>query len=149
MEILKKFGCQPIQVEDHSFYVMYQGETFQFFVKGYIVNIYDLPWSNFNINNPKAPMIEAAINNANFTTIPMLLMTEPDENGEVDILSRYQTVIHPSCTVNVKYITYILNCFFLAKQEFREKYLDSLEYQQQQPQNRRPVGFATDSESES
>ena len=149
MEILTQFGCKPIQENDHCFYVMYQGETFQFFVKGYIVDIYDLPWSEFHINDTKVPIIKAAINNANFTTTPMLLTTGPDQNGKVDILSRYQTIIHPSCTANDKIIAYILNGFFLAKQEFRKMYLDSLDHHQRQPQNRRPVGFATDVESES
>lgn len=144
VEILKKLGCQPDVEDRQTVNVKYQGENFQFYANGIIVNIYDLPWSHFNINAPNAQKIREAINKANFSTLPMVLMTVPDEDGDVQILSRYETILHSSCTVNEDYVHYILDSFFSAKRQVHEICLEIATQQQKPAENRRPVGFATE-----
>lgn len=144
VEILKKLGCQPVVEDRQTVNVKYQGENFQFYANGIGVNIYDLPWSDFNIKDPNAQKIRDAINKANFSTLPMVLMTAPDDEGNVSILSRYQTILHPSCTINDEFIQYILNSFFTAQRQVREYYAEMIAQQQKPSANRRPVGFSTD-----
>ena len=146
VNILKKLGCQPIVEDDRTVNVKYQGENFQFYANGIIVNIYDLPWSEFNINDPNAQKIREAINKANFSTLPMVLMTGADEQGNVNVLSRYQTILHPSCTINDEFIPYILNSFFSAQRQVREFYAEMIAQQNQTAASRRPVGFDTGTE---
>lgn len=74
----------------------------------------------------------------------MVLMMAPDENGNVNILSRYETILHPSCTANEDYVHYILDCFFAAQRKVREIGLELIAEQQKPSANRRPVGFATE-----
>lgn len=143
VEILKKLGCQPVVEDSQTVYVKYQGENFQFYANGIVVNIYDLPWTDFNINDPNAKKIREAINKANFSTLPMVLMMAPDQEGNVNVLSRYQTILHPSCTINDEFIPYILNGFFAAQRKVRENFAELIAQQDKPSANRRPVGFDT------
>ncbi|MDE6479377.1 MAG: hypothetical protein K2L45_03830 [Muribaculaceae bacterium] len=146
VEILKKIGCQPIVEDRQTVSVKYQGENFQFYANGIMVNIYDLPWSEFYINDPNAQKIRDAINKANFSTLPMVLMMAPDKDGKVNVLSRYETILHPSCSINDEFIQYILNSFFTAQREVRGNVAELISQQQQPSANRRPVGFDTGTE---
>ncbi|MDE5813222.1 MAG: hypothetical protein K2H72_02950 [Muribaculaceae bacterium] len=144
--ILKELGCQPTLEDENTIEVKYQGENFHFIVNGILVNIYDLPWTHFNIKDPNAQKMREAINYANFSTLPMVLMMAPDENGDVNVLSRYQTILHESCSVNKDYVTYILNNFFLAQREVRQNCNELIAKQEQPSKSRRPVGFDTGTE---
>lgn len=146
-DLLRQMGCQPEKHEEDGLLVKYQGESFLIGANGVVVTFYDLPWGHFNIHDPKAETFREAVNKANFNTLPTILMQSPDEEGNVSILSRYQTMVHASCPINDQWLGFILDSFFVAQRQLKEDHQELLAAQQQPKdpvrKNRRPVGFAT------
>lgn len=144
-DTLAAMGCQPERVGDRRINVKYQGENFVFDIGGYHVRVWDLTWASSNVNDPGLAILREATNYANLQFGCTILLSAPDENGDIDIFSRHDFLIHPSFPENIEYLTFILNNFFEAKENLRNEFLrvKALREQPAQRPSRRPVGFAT------
>lgn len=144
-DTLVAMGCQPERDGDRRINVKYQGENFVFDIGGYHVRVWDARWASSNVNDPDLAILREAVNYANFQFGSIILLSSPEENGDIDILSRHDFLIHPSFPENVDYLTYILNNFFEGKETLRKEFLKLKAQREQSTQQpaRRPVGFAT------
>lgn len=153
-ELMKKsfieLGCQPKELEDGCIGVEYQGERFFIEFGGErIAKIWDLGWSTLESNDPDLPEIREAVNAANFNNVPTVVITNPNEDGLISLHSQFNIMLHPACPDNTSYLYHTLMTFFEAKENVRTKFQE-LNAQSKQPQkNRRPMGFATDNQTES
>lgn len=140
---LERIGCQPTTNPDGSISVAYQGENFHMEFGGRYASVWDPYWSGVKADDPDMPNIREAVNSANFNFGPTIVMTAPDENGVVGLHSRRDIMLHPVCPDNVQYVQAVLDSFFAAKEQVREKFQQISAAQTQATQNRRPVGFNT------
>lgn len=58
-------------------------------------------------------------------------------------ISRRDIMLHPACPDNVPFVKAVLDSFFDAKEEVRNRYQQINARQMEVKKNRRPVGFAT------
>lgn len=138
---LSNLGCQPKVSEDQLVDVTYQGENFRMEVGGRFVNIWDPSWSVIKADDPELPRIRDAVNASNFSFGPTVVMTAPDENGNIFVHSRYGILLLPEIPDIEAYVKSSLSLFFEAKQEVAQ-HLQNFRIEQQQKQsNRRPIGF--------
>lgn len=122
IETLKLMGCDPKEIDDGAVYVVYQGEKFFMKFGGLFVNIWDLGWSNINVNDLNLPKVRQAINLTNFEFGPTVVLTEPDENGNMQIHTRYGIVFHSSLPDLTEYLSNTLGLFFRAKKDMHQNY---------------------------
>lgn len=141
-EALCNLGCQPIVNADNTISVSCQGENFMMEFYGMYVRIWDLPWSQLKANNPALPDLMEAVNAANFNFGPTIVMTKPDDEGTICILSRRDIMLHPACPENTLYIQAVLDSFFSAKEEFFKEFHNAIYGKTGQQEARNPFGFA-------
>ena len=122
VETLRQMGCDPKEIEDGAVGVVFQGEKFYMRFGGFFVNIWDLGWSSINLNDLNLPKLRQAINLANFEFGPTIVLTDPDENGVMDIHTRYGIMLHPSLPDLTDYIGHAFNLFFKAKNNLHLNY---------------------------
>lgn len=144
---LKSMGCQPKFMDDSTMIVEFQGEKFEFAFPqeqhSRYVRIWDPYWTGIEANNPNLYFIKEAINSANHCFGPTVVMSEPDENNNIALHSRYDIMLHPACPDNDQYIKNILSSFFFIKDIVRREYQDIDARQAERRANRRPIGFDT------
>lgn len=141
---LVSLGCQPENIDDDSLHVKYQGENFHMEFGGRIARIWDPMWSAIKTDDPDLPILREAVNAANFSIGPTVVMTAPDEEGLIGLHSRRDIMLHPACPENVPFVRSVLDSFFDMKQEVRKRYQQLTMDQSDEQKKRRPVGFATD-----
>jgi hypothetical protein len=149
---LKQLGCQPKLQDDGLIHVDYQGEGFDIDCSGFFARIWDPFWIKLNINDPRMSNFKDAVNKTNFSFGPTIVLTKPDDDGNIYAHSRLDIMIHPSCTENVMYIKSMMDSFFNIHYNLHENFNGIEERGQQQAadaqNNRRPVGFQTNTENE-
>ena len=122
IETLRQMGCDPKEIEDGAVGAVFQGEKFYMRFGGWFVNIWDLGWSSINVNDLNLPKLRKAINLANFEFGPTIVLTDPDENGVMDIHTRYGILLHPSLPDLTEYLANTFNMFFKAKNNLHLNY---------------------------
>ncbi len=143
-ETLISLGCQPEKLEEDSLVVKYQGENFLMKFGGKFAQIWDLKWSGIEVNDPDLPKVREAVNIANFSFGPTVVMTAPDEDGIIGLHSRREVMLHPEYPDNAGYVKSVLESFFDMKQEVKGRFQQLTVEQAESQKKRRPVGFATD-----
>lgn len=144
---LTELGCQPEVYKDGSVGVSYQGENFHLEFGGRYVRIWDPMWAGIKGEDPDMPKIKEAVNATNFNFGPTVVMTAPDEDGDIGLHSRRDIMLHPACPDNVIFLKAVLDSFFDTKEHVRRHYQQINSQQQQEKKSRRPVGFTTDLKS--
>lgn len=144
---LTELGCQPEVYKDGSVGVSYQGENFHLEFGGRYVRIWDPMWAGIKGADPDMPKIKEAVNATNFNFGPTVVMTAPDEDGDIGLHSRRDIMLHPACPDNVIFLKAVLDSFFDTKEHVRRHYQQINSQQQQEKKPRRPVGFTTDLKS--
>lgn len=144
---LTELGCQPEVYKDGSVGVSYQGENFHLEFGGRYVRIWDPMWAGIKGEDPDMPKIKEAVNATNFNFGPTVVMTAPDEDGDIGLHSRRDIMLHPACPDNVIFLKAVLDSFFDTKEHVRRQYQQINSQQQQEKKSRRPVGFTTDLKS--
>lgn len=144
---LTELGCQPEIYKDGSVGVSYQGENFHLEFGGRYVRIWDPMWAGIKGADPDMPKIKEAVNATNFNFGPTVVMTAPDEDGDIGLHSRRDIMLHPACPDNVIFLKAVLDSFFDTKEHVRRHYQQINSQQQQEKKSRRPVGFTTDLKS--
>lgn len=140
---LSELGCQQEINKDGSIIVSYQGENFKFICQPRYVRIWDPFWASIKRDDPDLPEIRVAVNEANYSFGPTVVMSDADDDGEINFHSRIDIMLHPACPDNSAYLKATLDSFFYTKEEVRKSFHQLREQQEEIQKNRRPVGFAT------
>lgn len=139
---LTELGCQPEIYKDGSVGVSYQGENFHLEFGGRYARIWDPMWAGIKGADPDMPKIKEAVNATNFNFGPTVVMSAPDEDGDIGLHSRRDIMLHPACPDNVIFLKAVLDSFFDTKEHVR-RHFRQINSQQQEKKSRRPVGFTT------
>lgn len=146
---LNQLGCQPVKNDDDTLSVSYQGENFHMEFGGMYARVWDPMWAGVKADDPELPKIREAVNAANFNFGPTVVLTAPNDEGVIGFHSRRDIMLHPACPDNVPFVKAVLDSFFDAKEEVRNKYQQLNVQQMEAKKNRRPVGFTTTSTTKS
>ena len=141
--ILNDMGCQPTINDDGSLTVQYQGENFHMEFGGMYVRIWDPRWAGVKVDDPDIANIREAVNVANYSFGPTIVMSAPNDDGEISLHSRRDILLHPTCPDNVPFVKATLDSFFGIKNELRKNYSLINAKQGEDLKKRRPVGFHT------
>ena len=144
---LTQIGCQPTVNDDDTVSVIYQGESFYIQIGYFHAQIWDLGWTEVNVNDPELPKIREAVNLTNFDYGPTVVMTNPDDKGMIYFHSRLGLFLHPAIPEIDNYMRNNLLMFFQTKEGVRQNLLKITGKYQKAPEKRRPVGFAPTTES--
>ncbi len=142
-DTLNALGCQPTKNDDGTLSVSYQGENFHMEFGGMYARVWDPMWAGVKADDPDMPKIREAVNAANFNFGPTVVLTSPNDEGVIGFHSRRDIMLHPSCPDNVPFVKAVLDSFFDAKEEVRNRYQQINAQQMEAKKNRRPVGFTT------
>ena len=145
---LNALGCQPTKNDDGTLSVSYQGENFHMEFGGMYARVWDPMWAGVKADDPEMPKIREAVNAANYNFGPTVVLTAPDEDGVIGFHSRRDIMLHPACPDNVLFVKAVLDSFFDAKEEVRNRYQQINAQQMEAQKNRRPVGFTTNINTE-
>lgn len=145
--ILKEIGCRIHEESDGTLYALYKGETFQMMFRKTYAQIWDPTWSSIEADDLELPKIREAINRANFSSGPTVVMTPPDEKGVINLHSRLDIMLHPACPDNAIFVQAALESFFSIKDRVRDKIQEIDAQQQEAPKKHRPIGFTTESQN--
>ena len=140
---LTELGCQPEVNNDGSVGVSYQGENFHLEFGGRYARIWDPMWAGVKGEDPDMPKIKEAVNATNFNFGPTVVMTDPDEDGDIGLHSRRDIMLHPACPDNVIFLKAVLDSFFDTKEQVRSIFQQINAKQMETTKKRRPVGFTT------
>lgn len=149
MKTLTKIGCQPEVLKDKSLKVYYQGEAFQMRIGGCYVQIWDWSWTGVKANDPGFSNIQKAINMTNYNFGPHVVMSEPNDNGTVEIHSQYGIVMEKGLPNLEGYIKTTLDMFFDTKHELSKNVSILRAQQAKMNEDRRPIGFQPEDKSKS
>ena len=140
IETLKGIGCQPDIGKDGAISVAYQGENFIMQPNGKYVRIWDPSWSSIRVDDPNLPMLKEAVNEANYSFGPTILLGTPDDEM-VCLHSRLDIILLPELPNIGAYVGAMLDSFFQAKENVRDKFQELNAKQEAAQKKRRPVGF--------
>lgn len=140
---LNALGCQPTKNDDGTLSVSYQGENFHMEFGGLYARVWDPMWAGVKADDPEMPNIREAVNVANYSFGPTVVLTSPDDQGVIGLHSRRDIMLHPACPDNVPFVKAVLDSFFEAKENVRNRYQQINARQMEAQKNRRPVGFTT------
>ena len=87
---LKELGVSPIINEDNTVSFVYQGEHYYVQFNPHFVAIWDFQWQIINIYEPYWQDIYTAYNLSNFRNVPTILMSTPNEKGEIMVSTVYR-----------------------------------------------------------
>ena len=138
---LSNLGCQPSKNDDGTLSVSYQGENFHMEFGGMYARVWDPMWAGVKADDPDLPKIREAVNAANFSFGPTVVLTAPNEDGVIGFHSRRDIMLHPACPDNELFVKAVLDSFFDAKEQVRNNYQQINAKQMEAKKNRRPVGF--------
>lgn len=144
---LSNLGCQPTKNEDGTLSVSYQGENFLMEFGGMYACVWDPLWAGVKADDPDMPKIREAVNAANFNFGPTVVLTIPNDEGIIGFYSRRDIMLHPACPDNEPFVKAVLDSFFDAKEQVRNSFQQINAKQMERQKNRRPVGFATNTNS--
>lgn len=144
---LSNLGCQPTKNDDGTITVKYQGENFQMQFGGMYARVWDPMWSSVKADDPDLPNIREAVNDANYSFGPTIVMTKPDDEGIITFHSRCDIMLHPAVPDNEPYVAAILDSFFKIKEQMQADYQQIVTQQMETRKARRPVGYATNTDT--
>lgn len=141
-DILVKLGCTPRKNSDGSLFVKYQGETFHMIFNRLYVRIWDPLWAEVRVDDPKLPIVREAVNTTNFSFGPTVVLSDPSDEGVINLHSRRDILLHPAVPDAEDFVSAVLESFFDTKQTMREHCNTIVAEQTEVAKKRRPVGFA-------
>lgn len=145
---LSNLGCQPTKNDDGTISVSYQGENFHMEFGGMYARVWDPMWAGIKADDPDMPKIREAVNAANFGFGPTVVLTAPNDEGIIGFHSRRDIMLHPACPDNELFVKAVLDSFFDAKEQVRNNFQQINAKQMETQKDRRPVGFATNTDSD-
>lgn len=103
--------------------------------------VWDPMWAGVKSDDPDMPKIREAVNAANFSFGPTVVLTSPNDEGIIGVHSRRDIMLHPACPDNVPFVKVVLDSFFDAKEQVRNNFQQINAKQMEAKKGRRPVGF--------
>ena len=137
-------GCQPELGNSKDIIVTFQGETFIMQPNRIFLRIVDPAWFSMNNTDPLFELLKQAVNTVNWFFGPTVILTNPDENGNVGVHSRMDILLPSTMPIPERhqYIRVILDLFFEVKQNLKKELHNLVEFKQKEmKENKRPIGF--------
>lgn len=104
----------------------YQGETFTINIYGAWARIIDPCWHIIKADDKNLPIIRKTVNEVNFLFGPTIVISEPDNDHNIALHSRMDTIMpRYSIQDTSNYTQSVLKSFFEIKNSFKEAYLQS------------------------
>lgn len=147
-EIILRLGSTPKQQDNNSIGFSYQGENFLVMFNGAFLRIWDLSWLSIKPTDDNFTLLKDAVNYANFTFGPTILMHSPDENGDIMFSSRIDIPYFPSHSDNEGYISAYLDSFFGLKNTLHREINRLRDNPHDRTLHDNPIGFDTASLSD-
>lgn len=114
---------------------------------GMYARVWDPIWAGIKADDPDMPKIREAVNAANFGFGPTVVLTAPNDEGIIEFHSRRDIMLHPACPDNELFVKAVLDSFFNTKEQVRSNFQQINAKQMETQKSRRPVGFATNTDS--
>ncbi len=118
---LHELGCQPESDKDGDIFFRYQGESFLAIIVGKFLRVWDLPYLRINVLDTRLPLVLEAINTVNGGFGPVIVMRDPDENGNRSVASRMDFIFIPEIPDLTQYLDSILSMFFNTKHRLNDE----------------------------
>lgn len=128
-DILGKIGCPTKKNDDGTLSVCYQGDCFLMEFKRVYARIWYIKWASLEVDDYEYPLIYQAMNEANCTMVPTVVLSDRDEEGKNWFYSRIDVLLHPSCPDNEVYVKAIFKSLFNSKRTVQRS-LDKLKSEQ-------------------
>lgn len=144
---LSNLGCQPKTDDDGTLRVAYQGEKFHIEFFGRYVRIWDPMWAGIDADDPNMPKVREAVNATNYNFGTTVVLDNPNEKGVIAFHTISDIMLHPACPDNDYYVKAVLDSFFDAKEQVIRNFKQIDTKQMEAWNNRRPVGFTTNTDS--
>lgn len=140
---LRHMNCQPEMNTDQNIEVAYQGENFLIQFNGAFIRIWDLSWFSTKSTDDNFTLLKDAVNYANFSFGPTIIMHSPDENGHILLSSRMDVLFVPEQNDNEGYVSALLDSFFGLKQNLQREVARLKDNPQDRTVIDNPIGFDT------
>lgn len=114
-ELFTEMSCNPNVDEQENLSCSYQGENFLIMFNGPFIRVWDFSWYTIKPTDDNFTLIKDAVNYANFSFGPSIVMHSPDEDGNVVFSSRIDV---PMINIHKDirgYMESILDSFFSLK----------------------------------
>lgn len=144
METLRETGCQPEQMDNGDITVAFQGENFMIQSGNRFIQVWDLGWSSVNVIDPELDNIKLAINRANLEYGPSVGFSSPDENGNIFIHTRGDSVFTSDLPHLGDFLKSMLVSFFEKKQSVHHHYNQLRADRERAEANERPVDHSSE-----
>lgn len=119
---LKAIGCELKLGERNTLWATYRETRYLMEFNGMYVRIWEPRWAVTNIIDPDFPAIRDAVNAANFSFGPTIVISSPDDNGKIAFHSRRDILLHPDFYEKKKFVSEVFDSFKQIKIEFRNCY---------------------------
>lgn len=143
LNIFNELGCNPALDENKNLSLSYQGENFLIMFNGAFLRIWDLSWFSIKPTDDSFPLFKDAINYANFSFGPTIVLHSPDENGNIIFSSRIDIPFFPDFKEPKGYIISMLDTFFGIKTSLHKEVNRLKDDPQDRTLHDNPIGFDT------
>ena len=99
IKFFTKLGCNPLPLDEKSMLLRFRGEQYQLELTDNQCRIWDPSWASIHHGNVNYPSIRFAANLANRSFGPKVMLTPPNENGDVTLHSCFDFFIPTSADI--------------------------------------------------
>lgn len=136
--ILERIDCTPTIDDDGAILINYEDEDFQIFINDQFVRIWDPAWTAIKDDNPNLPLLQEAVNKANFSFGATVVMSEPLADGLIYLSSRRDIMLNPADPNKDNFFISVLDSFFDTRKNVADFYV-SLPVSLTRPRRRRTI----------
>lgn len=148
MNLFTEMSCNPHIDEQENLALSYQGENFLFMFNGPFIRIWDFSWHSIKLTDDNFTLIKDAVNYANFSFGPSIVMHSPDEEGNIVFSSRIDIPLVNLANDMRGYVEVVLDSFFSLKQSLTREVSRLKTDPQDRTLHDNPIGFDTASLSD-
>lgn len=148
LKLFTEMSCNPRMDEQENLALSYQGENFLLMFNGPFIRIWDLSWYSVKPTDDNFTLIKDAVNYANFSFGPSIVMHSPDEDGNVVFSSRVDVPLINIVDDIQGYMEVVLDSFFSLKQSLSREINRLKTNPQDRTLHDNPIGFDTASLSD-
>lgn len=148
LKLFTEMSCNPRMDEQENLALSYQGENFLLMFNGPFIRIWDFSWYSVKPTDDNFTLIKDAVNYANFSFGPSIVMHSPDEDGNVVFSSRVDVPLINIVDDIQGYMEVVLDSFFSLKQSLSREINRLKTNPQDRTLHDNPIGFDTASLSD-
>ena len=143
MPLLTDMACNPKIDEHDNLGFSYQGENFLIIFNGPFIRIWDLSWHSIKSTDDSYPLLRDAVNYANFSFGPSIVLHSPDEDGSIILSSCIDIPLIRKESYIRGYLESILDSFFGLKQSLTREIARLRSDSHDRTLHDNPIGFDT------